>query len=196
MAYSLILASASPRRRELLTQIGIRHRVCPVEIDETPQPDEAPEAYVRRLAAEKSAACLALYGDELPILAADTAVVLGTNILGKPRDRADGVAMLRLLSGRTHQVYTAVSLRGREHGQALSVTQVRFRALAEREIEAYWQSGEPLDKAGAYAIQGRAGLFVAAISGSFSGVVGLPLFETGQLLAQQGVLPADCAGSQ
>ncbi|MDO9105977.1 MAG: Maf family protein [Methylovulum sp.] len=188
MSAQLILASASPRRRELLDQIGVTHTVYPVDIDETPLPDEQPLAYVRRLAAEKSAACAARLGCGTPILAADTAVVLGRLIIGKPKDKQDGLTMLRLLSGNTHQVYTAISLRGcRGHGQAISVTDVSFRALTEMEIQAYWRSGEPLDKAGSYAIQGKGGLFVASITGSFSGVVGLPLFETGQLLAQQGI---------
>lgn len=187
MSVQLILASASPRRKELLDQIRVSYTVYPVDIDETPLPDEMPLAYVRRLAAEKSAACAAQLGSDIPVLAADTAVVVDALILGKPKDKDDGLSMLRLLSGKTHRVYTAVSLRGREHGQAASVTEVTFRSLTATEIEAYWQSGEPQDKAGGYAIQGRGGLFVASITGSFSGVVGLPLFETGQLLAQQGI---------
>jgi septum formation protein len=184
----ILLASASPRRQELLKQIQITHRVCPVDIDETPLPGEAPLAYVQRLAAEKSAACVAQYGNALPVLAADTSVVLGDRIMGKPKDQADALTMLRALSGKTHQVYTAVSLRGQRHDQAVSVTEVTFRELTDAEIMAYWLSGEPQDKAGAYAIQGQGGIFVAAIQGSFSGVVGLPLFETAQLLAQQGIL--------
>ena len=184
----IVLASASPRRRELLSQIGICHQVCPVDIDETPRLNEDPACYAQRLAAEKSAACAERFGLALPILAADTAVVLGTSILGKPRDKEDAITMLRLLSGQTHQVFTAVSLRGKTHAVALSVTEVTFKSLSDSEIETYWHSGEPLDKAGAYAIQGKAGLFVEAIRGSFSGVVGLPLFETGQLLVEQGIL--------
>lgn len=185
----ILLASASPRRQELLKQIQITHRVCPVDIDETPLPGEAPLAYVERLAAEKSAACVAQYGNALPVLAADTSVVLGDRIMGKPKDQADALTMLRALSGNSHQVYTAVSLRGQQrHDQAVSVTEVTFRELTDAEIMAYWLSGEPQDKAGAYAIQGQGGIFVAAIQGSFSGVVGLPLFETAQLLAQQGIL--------
>ncbi|TAL48865.1 MAG: septum formation inhibitor Maf [Methylovulum sp.] len=187
MPAQLILASASPRRQELLDQIQVNYTVYPVDIDETPLPGEAPLAYVQRLAAGKSAACAAQLGGGIPILAADTAVVLDTLIIGKPKDKDDALAILRLLSGKTHQVYTAISLRGREHGQAVSVTEVTFRPLTEREIDAYWQTGEPQDKAGSYAIQGRGGLFVASIAGSFSGVVGLPLFETGQLLAEQGI---------
>ncbi len=187
MKPTLILASASPRRAELLEQIGVRFQVYAVDIDEAPRTDESPLAYVQRLAAEKSAACAAQRGLAIPILAADTTVVLGSMILGKPQDQADAVSMLRLLSGKTHQVFTALSLRGHTHDEAVSITEVTFKSLSEQEIQAYWQSGEPLDKAGAYAIQGQGGLFVRTINGSFSGVVGLPLFETGQLLAQQGI---------
>lgn len=187
MPPQIILASASPRRGELLEQMRLSYTVYPVDIDETPFPDEAPMVYVQRLAAEKSAACVARIGDSIPVLAADTAVVLDACIMGKPKDEEDGLAMLRRLSGKTHRVYTAVSLRGREHGLAVSITEVSFRSLTEREIQAYWRSGEPSDKAGAYAIQGKAAVFVASLSGSFSGVVGLPLFETSQLLAQQGI---------
>ncbi len=187
MTAQIILASASPRRRELLDQINIRYQLNPVDLDETPFPREAPLDYVRRLAAEKSAACVAQLGDGLPVLAADTAVVLDELILGKPKDRDDAFAMLRLLSGKMHRVYSAVSLRGREHGQAVSITEVTFRTLTEGEIAAYWHSGEPADKAGSYAIQGLGGVFVESITGSFSGVVGLPLFETAELLSRQGI---------
>ena len=187
MTAQIILASASPRRQELLDQINIRYQLNPVDLDETPFPNEAPLDYVRRLAAEKSAACVAQLGDGLPVLAADTAVVLDDLILGKPKDRDDAFAMLRLLSGKMHRVYSAVSLRGREHGQALSITEVTFRTLTEGEIAAYWHSGEPADKAGSYAIQGLGGVFVESITGSFSGVVGLPLFETAELLSRQGI---------
>jgi len=187
MTAQIILASASPRRRELLDQIKVAHRVHPVDLDETPLPNEAALDYVQRLAAEKSAACLAQLGDGLPVLAADTAVVLGDLIMGKPKDRDDAFTMLRRLSGKMHRVYSAISLRGREHGQAVSITEVTFRSLTEAEIEAYWHSGEPADKAGSYAIQGLGGMFVESISGSFSGVVGLPLFETAELLSRQGI---------
>lgn len=187
MTVQIILASASPRRQELLDQIKVTYWVHPVDLDETPLPDETPVDYVQRLAAEKSAACIAQLGDSLPVLAADTAVVLGDLIMGKPKDRDDAVAMLRQLSGKMHRVYSAISLRGREHGQAISITEVTFRLLTESEIAAYWQSGEPLDKAGSYAIQGRGGVFVESLSGSFSGVVGLPLFETAELLSRQGI---------
>ncbi len=187
MTAQIILASASPRRQELLDQIKIAYRVHPVDLDETPLANETPVEYVLRLAAEKSAACILQLGGSLPVLAADTAVVLDDVIMGKPKDRDDALAMLRLLSGKMHRVYSAVSLRGREHGQAVSITEVTFRVLAEQEIAAYWQSGEPADKAGSYAIQGLGGVFVESINGSFSGVVGLPLFETAELLSRQGI---------
>lgn len=187
MMAQIILASASPRRKELLDQIRVTYIVNPVDLDETPRPNEAPLDYVRRLAAEKSAACVAQLGADLPVLAADTVVVLGDLIMGKPKDQNDALGMLRQLSGKTHQVYSAISLRGREHGQAVSITDVSFRQLTECEIEAYWQSGEPVDKAGSYAIQGIASVFVESIRGSFSGVVGLPLFETAELLSKQGI---------
>jgi septum formation protein len=187
MTAQIILASASPRRQELLDQIKVTYRVNPVDVDETPLPNETPVDYVQRLAAEKSAACIAHLGDSFPVLAADTAVVLEGVIMGKPKDRDDALAMLRQLSGKMHRVYSAVSLRWREHGQAVSITEVTFRTLTECEMAAYWQSGEPVDKAGSYAIQGMGGVFVESISGSFSGVVGLPLFETAELLSKQGL---------
>ncbi len=188
MTAQIILASASPRRRELLDQIGIVYEIRPVDIDETPRTNEAPAAYVRRIAAEKSAACHAQTGHNgLPVLAADTAVVLNGRIMGKPKDKEDALRMLRQLSGQIHQVFSAVSLRGYTHGEALSVTEVRFRTLNEQEMLTYWATKEPADKAGSYAIQGLGSVFVQSITGSFSGVVGLPLFETAELLLQQGI---------
>jgi septum formation protein len=187
MTAQLILASASPRRSDLLNQIGISHCIRAVDLDETPLPQESPLVYVQRVASEKSALCRSLINDQLPVLAADTAVICDGQILGKPRDREHGVSMLRQLSGRRHQVYSAVSLRGGYHGEAVSVSEVTFRPLSIVEIEAYWQTGEPADKAGGYAIQGLASIFIESITGSFSGVMGLPLFETAQLLAKQGI---------
>ena len=187
MTASLILASASPRRKDLLAQFNLDLIVHPVEIDETPFPDELPLSYVQRLAAEKSAACAAQSSLGLPVLAADTAVILGNRIMGKPKDKADGLAMLSALSGQTHHVLSALSLRGRQHWQSVSTTEVTFREIAGREMEAYWQTSEPMDKAGGYAIQGLGSVFVASIKGSYSGVVGLPLFETAELLAKQGI---------
>ncbi|MDD1614492.1 MAG: Maf family nucleotide pyrophosphatase [Methylococcaceae bacterium] len=187
MSVQIILASASPRRKELLDQIKVSYKIHPVDLDETPLPNETPLDYVQRLASEKSAACRAQLKTETPVLAADTAVILGCMIMGKPKDQADALAMLTQLSGKTHQVYSAISLRGREHSQAVSITEVTFRRLTEREMLDYWRSGEPVDKAGSYAIQGMGGVFVESIKGSFSGVVGLPLFETAELLSKQGI---------
>ena len=187
MPIQIILASASPRRKELLDQIKVIYKVYPVDLDETPLPNETPLDYVQRLAAEKSAACKAKLNTEIPVLAADTAVYWEGVIMGKPKNQADCLAMLMQLSGKTHQVYSAISLRGREHTQAVSITEVTFRCLTEREILDYWHSGEPVDKAGSYAIQGIGGVFVESIKGSFSGVVGLPLFETAELLSKQGI---------
>lgn len=187
MQPQIILASASPRRSELLKQIGINHRIMAVDIDETPLANELPQAYVERVAAEKSAACQALLNDNLPVLSADTSVICDGEIMGKPVDLDHAISMLSRLSGRSHQVYSAVSLRGDNHWQALSISEVKFKPLRSEEIIAYWQTGEPCDKAGAYAIQGLASTFIESMTGSFSGVMGLPLFETAQLLAKQGI---------
>ena len=181
----LVLASRSPRRRELLWQIGVAHRVAAADIDELPLPGEAPADCVQRLALAK-ARTVAPAG--LPVLGADTAVVIDGQMLGKPGDRADGVAMLQRLSGRTHRVLTAVALVD-AHGSrvALSESEVEFRLLTEAECERYWESGEPRDKAGGYAIQGLGAVFISALRGSYSGVMGLPLFETAALLDGAGV---------
>jgi septum formation protein len=187
MQPQIILASASPRRSELLKQIGISHRIMAVDIDETPLANESPLAYVERVAAEKSAACQVLLNDNLPVLSADTSVICDGEIMGKPVDLDHAVIMLSRLSGRSHQVYSAVSLRGDNHWQTLSISEVKFKTLSTDEIIAYWQTGEPCDKAGAYAIQGLASTFIESITGSFSGVMGLPLYETAQLLAKQGI---------
>jgi septum formation protein len=185
----LLLASNSPRRRELLAQIGVCFGVVAVELDETPVSGETPEAYVLRVAMDKARAGRALTDgrSELPVLAADTAVVVEGRILGKPRNRTDGAAMMRLLAGRTHSVLTGVALVGELEQQALSASEVSFRAIEAGEIDAYWETGEPEDKAGGYAIQGIGGVFVSELRGSYSGVMGLPLFETACLLAGAGV---------
>ena len=186
----LILASASPRRRELLDQIGVRYRVYPVDVDETRQQSESATAYVRRLARLK-AQTGAMGADEgLPALGADTAVILDNKILGKPADSNAAMSMLTALSGREHFVMTAVAVTwlGREQIR-LSVSKVRFRSTTRKERIRYWESGECTDKAGAYAIQGMGALFISHLEGSYSGVMGLPLFETGQLLAEVGVFP-------
>ena len=181
------LASVSPRRRELLAQIGVPHSVVAADIDETAMPGEAPRDYVVRMARQK-ALTVRQRGARLPVLAADTTVVLDNTIYGKPRDRDDGVAMLGRLSGRTHEVLTAVALASsHEVTLCLSVSTVRFRGLTPQECAAYWDTGEPRDKAGGYAIQGAAAVFVESLSGSYSGVMGLPLFETAELLRAAGV---------
>ncbi len=183
----IILASASPRRRQLLNQMGISHALCPVDIDETPEPGEQAELYVRRMAAVKSEQAWQTNASGLPVLAADTAVVLDGRIMGKPKNEADALRMLTDLSGKTHRVFSAVSLRtGEQQRQALSITEVCFREINVQEMRHYWRTGEPADKAGAYAIQGIGSIFVRRIRGSFSGVMGLPLFETAKLLRQAG----------
>jgi septum formation protein len=181
------LASVSPRRRELLAQIGVPHIVVAADIDETAQAGEAPRDYVLRMARQKALA-VRERGERLPVLAADTTVVLDDVIYGKPRDRAEGLAMLGRLSGRTHGVLTAVALAdSRGVALQLSVSSVRFRDLSTEECEAYWETGEPRDKAGGYAVQGGAAVFIESLNGSYSGVMGLPLFETAGLLRAAGV---------
>jgi septum formation protein len=185
----IYLASASPRRSALLAQVGVGHRVQAVSVDESVREGEPPAAYVRRLAELKAETLWSqLPGSERHrVLGADTAVVLDGEILGKPRDENDCVRMLSLLSGRTHEVFTAVALRSQAGcGTRLNVSEVTFRKLASAEIRDYWRSGEPADKAGAYAVQGLAALFIERIAGSYSGIMGLPLFETGELLAAGG----------
>ncbi|MBA1264032.1 Maf family protein [Stutzerimonas stutzeri] len=186
---ALFLASASPRRRELLTQIGVRFTLLPVSIDETPHAAEAPDTYVQRLAREKALAGLSHIEEPAAcVLGADTSVVLDGRILGKPVDKADALAMLQALSGREHQVLTAVALAS-EAGCVVRLvgSRVQFRAITADEAERYWASGEPQDKAGGYAIQGLGAVFVSGLQGSYSGVVGLPLGETAQLLAAFGI---------
>ncbi|WJW74876.1 nucleoside triphosphate pyrophosphatase [Thiohalobacter sp. IOR34] len=189
---AIYLASASPRRRELLEQIGVEYRLIHAAIDETPRPAEAPAELVQRLALAKARAGLAVKGhvDPLPVLGADTLVVLDDRVLGKPADAAAADAMLAALSGRSHEVLSAVALvdAGRER-QALSASRVWFRDITPAERAAYWASGEPADKAGGYAIQGLGALFVARLEGSYSGVMGLPLFETARLLQEFDIHP-------
>ena len=184
---SLILASASPRRSELLQQLGLTHTIQVADIDETPLNNEAPADYVIRVAHEKSLAIYQQYPTDSVVLAADTSVVLGNSIMGKPENMDHAIVMLSSLSASTHQVYSAVSLRGQLTQHCLSVSDVTFRAISEQEIIQYWHTGEPIDKAGAYAIQGLASIFVQSIKGSFSGIMGLPLFETAQILANEGI---------
>lgn len=192
----LYLASASPRRRELLTQIGLAHEVlrvpAPPGEDEPQHPGESAADYVRRTARDK-----ALRGRDwmnsqalphLPLLAADTTVILDGAVLGKPADRDDVLRILRALSGAAHEVHTAVAVwTGDQLLEAVSITQVRMRELGDDEIGRYCDSGEPFGKAGAYGIQGLAGTFISHISGSYTGVMGLPLFETANLLRAAGI---------
>ncbi|WP_061240566.1 nucleoside triphosphate pyrophosphatase [Ectopseudomonas composti] len=187
---TLFLASASPRRRELLAQIAVPCVTQIAAIDETPLPGEQPAAYVERLARGKAHAGLAALSDstDAVVLGADTAVVLDGQILGKPLDFEDFRRMLAGLSGRSHQVMTAVALVSRQAEAAQVVcSDVTFRHLSEAEVRAYWASGEPCDKAGGYGIQGLAAVFVSRIEGSYSAVVGLPLCETAQMLGDFGI---------
>jgi septum formation protein len=184
---SITLASASPRRSQLLTQIGVRHFIRAADIDEALRPGEPATAYVERLAESKAEAVWAADGGR-PVLAADTAVVLGAELFGKPEDLNDGVRILSALAGRTHRVLTAVAVRSSAGlGEALSVSEVTFRALSDAECRRYWASGEPRGKAGGYAIQGLAATFITRLAGSYSGVMGLPLAETATLLGAAGV---------
>ena len=206
------LASRSPRRRVLLEQIGIDYTVVDAPIEEVPYPGESPERFVERMACEKARAGVAALGDARkgPVLAADTAVVIDERVLGKPRDVEHAMAMLGALSGRMHHVLSAVAIADGKYGGtpavdhdrplpkvstadcdpprfATSTSRVWFREIPYEERRVYCATGEPLDKAGAYAIQGRAAMFVARLDGSYSGVMGLPLFETVSLLREAGV---------
>ena len=192
MPNTIYLASASPRRREILVSLGFQPVLLASEIDETVQPGEAVADYVARMARQKNAAARQLAAQRglalaQPLLSADTVVALDNAILGKPRDAAHARELLESLSGREHQVWTAVCVSlGGQTLEAAQRSDVRFKELSVQEIAAYIASGEPLDKAGAYGIQGIGGVFVAHLSGSFSGVMGLPVFETVQLLRQLG----------
>ena len=185
----LRLASASPRRRDLLDLVGIRHEVRPADINEAVGPGEAPDVYTERLAREKARA-IALQEPDAVVIAADTTVVIDDEILGKPESEADATRMLKLLSGREHFVYTGVALHSaRGVRVSLSKSVVTFALLHDAQIHAYWASGEPQGKAGAYAIQGFAETFISRLSGSYTGVMGLPIHETSALLRQFGLEP-------
>jgi septum formation protein len=186
----IYLASGSPRRRELLRQIGVTFRVIGAELDETAFQGESALAYVSRLAQAKARVGWERSRDlgTAPVLAADTAVVLDTRILGKPAGLNDAMSMLLELSGRAHEVLTAVALRTTAGlDLVVSHSTVTFRSIDPSEARAYWETGEPSDKAGAYAIQGYAAIFISDLKGSYSGVMGLPLFETAALLKAAGV---------
>jgi septum formation protein len=181
---TLYLASTSPRRREILQALGIEFIQVAVAVDESAMDGELPERLVKRLAMAKADAC----SDGQIVLGADTVVVLSDRILGKPADASDAVEMLLALSGCTHKVYTGVALKSPSGTRSVvSATDVRFREIRQDEARLYWQSGEPCDKAGAYAIQGLGGQFIESIDGSYSGVVGLPVFETVELLRSAGI---------
>lgn len=183
----LFLASTSPRRRELLQQVGLEFSVLKVDVDESVREGERPADYVLRLAREKALAGLAQAAEGV-VIAADTTVVVDDEVLGKPASEVEAMHMWRRLSGRTHQVLTGVAVGDTRHVETVAVsTRVHFRAITQAEMHAYWQSGEPGDKAGGYAIQGRGAVFVDAIEGSYSNVVGLPLSETAALLAHFGI---------
>jgi septum formation protein len=189
MDVAAYLASASPRRRELLQQLGVRFAARIADVPEILQDGETPQQFVQRLALEKAnKVWLSLAPEQRrPVIGADTAVVIDEHILGKPRSREHALQMLGLLSGRTHQVVTGVAVVSQQHSVCVNVSAVRFRVLDPAELDAYWQTREPVDKAGAYAVQGYAAAFIEHLSGSYSGVMGLPLYETSSLLRQHGV---------
>lgn len=181
---SLYLASGSPRRRELLTQLGLHFERVITDVEELRREEESAQHYVRRLAREKALAGAAVAPQDLPVLGADTIVVLNGEVLEKPRDAAHAAEMLTRLSGKTHQVMTAVALADRQRElDCLVLTDVTFRLLTPQDISDYIASGEPMDKAGAYGIQGLGGNFVRKINGSYHAVVGLPLVETSELFS-------------
>lgn len=191
-APELWLASRSPRRTELLRQIGVRFETIPADVPEDRLPGQSPRDYALAVAQAEARTGAALAPYPLPVLGADTDVVIDGDILGKPRDRDHALEMLARLSGRTHEVYSAVAVIHADRARvetALSVTRVEFAPIDPHQAAAYWASGEPRGKAGAYAIQGAAARWVRSIHGSYSGVVGLPLYETTQLLARCGVTP-------
>jgi len=186
---TLILASASPRREKLLRQLGVKFVTEPQGIVEEKRIDETPEKFVKRMAEEKASS--ALYKrkeNDIVVLASDTIVVCDEQILGKPKDKSDGINMLQTLSNKTHRVLSAITVANtRRYKSTISDTCVLFRKISEIEAEYYWGSGEPEGKAGGYAIQGYGAVFVQSINGSYSGVMGLPLFQTAQLLSEFGI---------
>jgi septum formation protein len=188
---TVYLASASPRRQELLRQAGIAHAVILPDIEEVVRPGESAEDFVMRMALDKARAGQARMISEgrlpAPVLSADTCIVVENEIIGKSLNRADGISILKRLAGQSHEVLTGVALiKDNDIQQVLSRSQVVFGPLSDKEIEAYWESGEPVDKAGAYAIQGRAAAFIERIEGSYSGIVGLPLFDVVNMIKKTG----------
>ena len=187
---SIILASGSPRRRELLKQLAVNFEVASADIDESLIEGEAPRDYVLRLSREKALEGFRQYGGRLPVLGSDTIVLLDGEILGKPESRKEAESMLMRLSGRTHQVYSGVALALKPDNvlDTLNITSVTFGDMPVAWVGQYCQSDEPMDKAGAYAVQGATGQYIKRIEGSYSGVMGLPLYETAQLLRRAGLL--------
>lgn len=196
MPSPLILASASPRRRQLLEQLGLAFVIAEQDIDESRRSGEPALDYVQRMAREKAASALISQKSDAIVIAADTSVICDDEVLGKPVDERDALRMLRQLSGREHTVLSAVVVaRGGEQHATVSASIVRFRQISDGEAAAYWRTGEPLGKAGGYAIQGYGAVFVQQLQGSYSGVMGLPLFETAALLQEFGIscLPVEAA---
>jgi septum formation protein len=187
---SIVLASASPRRKALLQQIGVEFHVVVADIEEKPLPGERPGEFVLRMAREKALEVIRREGACLPVLGSDTAVILDGRILGKPVNRSDAIGMLNKLSGKTHEVFSAVAVAVNETEihDVLSVTRVTFSKLEPDWIESYCDTGDPMDKAGAYGVQGKAAEKISRIEGSFYGVMGLPLYETAQLLKRVEVI--------
>ncbi|HEX9625445.1 MAG TPA: Maf family protein [Acidiferrobacterales bacterium] len=188
----IYLASASPRRRELLTQLGLRFETLPSNVLEEQRAGEPPEEYVLRVAVDKARFVARLIAERglpvWPVLGVDTEVVLDDEVLGKPRDRDHAVTMLRRLSGRSHRVLSALCVvHGADEHTAISESEVTFCALSHAQIQRYWETGEPADKAGGYAVQGRAAGFIERLDGSYSGVMGLPLYELAELLRKAGI---------
>ncbi len=187
----IYLASQSPRRQELLRQIGIEFEQVDADIDETPRENESPQTYVERMAAEKALNAFRM-DMSYPLLAADTSVICENQILGKPQNQQDFLAMFERLSDNAHQVITAVAVTNNKASAAVktrvSVSEVIFRKITRNEALRYWQTGEPADKAGGYGIQGTGAIFIKKISGSYSGIMGLPLFETAELLKEFEIL--------
>ena len=188
----IYLASQSPRRQALLQQIGVGFEVLAVDVEETPHAGEPAGSFVERVALDKARAGRVRLpaGRRLPVLGADTCVVANGKIMGKPQGREHALDMLQLLSGTTHEVLSAVVLVGDHEALRVNASRVTFRTLSAEECAAYWATGEPADKAGAYAIQGLAAIFVTQLVGSYSGVMGLPLYETAELLREFGITPA------
>jgi septum formation protein len=188
--HAIILASASPRRRELLKQLAVTFKVAPADIDESIVEGETPTSYVLRMSREKALAGFAQNGADKPSLGSDTIVVMNDRIMGKPESQTEAASMLMRLSGNTHHVYSAVALAlNRERVlNTLNITAVSFGKMPMEWIKWYCQSDEPMDKAGAYAVQGGAGQYISRIDGSYSGVMGLPLYETAEMLRQAGLL--------